>query len=177
MISGLWRNTPARPRDQAAVHPVDRRRHRPVPARRAGAARHSPGERPGRQRPRGRRARDGADPRAGRRLPEARDNQARRHWRGMIGDLAAARGRARRQDAAHRRSGQIGGRLAQLAKAFDMRVIGMRRNPAAGQGAADAVHAMGELTTLLPRSRFRRADLPADEGDRKPDRCRCARAG
>jgi lactate dehydrogenase-like 2-hydroxyacid dehydrogenase len=35
--------------------------------------------------------------------------------------------------------GQIGGRLAQLAKAFDMRVIGIRRDPRTGAGRADAV--------------------------------------
>ena len=40
-----------------------------------------------------------------RRLPEARDNQAKQVWRGMIGDLDPARGRARRQDAADRRHG------------------------------------------------------------------------
>src|SRR5580693_9151514 len=48
--------------------------------------------------------------------------------------------------------GQIGGRLTQLAKAFDMRVVGLRRNPAAGRGAADSVHAMGELKPLLPEA-------------------------
>jgi phosphoglycerate dehydrogenase-like enzyme len=50
--------------------------------------------------------------------------------------------------------GQIGGRLAELAKAFDMRVVGLRRNPAAGRGAADAVHAMGEFKSLLPEADF-----------------------
>jgi phosphoglycerate dehydrogenase-like enzyme len=35
-----------------------------------------------------------------------------------------------------------------------MRVIGLRRDPAAGQGAADAVHAMGELNSLLPEVDF-----------------------
>ena len=67
-----------------------------------------------------------------RRLPEARDNQARRVWRGMIGDLA------RREDELGGKTllivglGDIGGRLARLAKAFDMRVIGLRRDPALG---------------------------------------------
>jgi phosphoglycerate dehydrogenase-like enzyme len=62
-----------------------------------------------------------------RRLPEARDNQAKRVWRGMIGDLT------QREDELGGKTllivglGQIGGRLAQLAKAFDMRVIGIRR--------------------------------------------------
>ena len=48
--------------------------------------------------------------------------------------------------------GAIGTRLAALAKAFDMRVIGVRRNVAAGGGAADAVRALGELRSLLPEA-------------------------
>jgi phosphoglycerate dehydrogenase-like enzyme len=89
-----------------------------------------------------------------RRLPEARDNQARRGWRGMIGDPS------RREDELGGKTlliiglGQIGGRLAQLAKAFDMRVEGVRLHPAAGRGAADAVHAVGELRSLLPEADF-----------------------
>jgi phosphoglycerate dehydrogenase-like enzyme len=89
-----------------------------------------------------------------RRLPEARDNQAKRVWRGMIGDLS------RREDELGGKTllvvglGQIGGRLAQLAKAFDMRVVGLRRDPAAGRGAADAVLAMGEFKSLLPEADF-----------------------
>ncbi len=89
-----------------------------------------------------------------RRLPEARDNQAKGVWRGMIGDLS------RREDELGDKMllvvglGQIGGRVAQLAKAFDMRVIGLRRDPAAGRGAADAVHAMGEFKSLLPEADF-----------------------
>ena len=89
-----------------------------------------------------------------RRLPEARDNQAKRVWRGMIGDLS------RREDELGGKTllvvglGQIGGRLAQLAKAFDMRVVGLRRDPGAGRGAADAVHAMGEFKSLLPEADF-----------------------
>ena len=87
-----------------------------------------------------------------RRLPEARDNQAKRHWRGMIGDLD------RREDELADKTliivglGQIGGRLAKLAKAFDMRVIGIRRDPRAGGGDADAVHAVSELNALLPQA-------------------------
>jgi len=89
-----------------------------------------------------------------RRLPEARDNQAKRVWRGMIGDLS------RREDELGGKTllviglGQIGGRLAQLAKAFEMRVVGVRRDPAAGRGAADSVHAMGEFKSLLPEADF-----------------------
>ena len=89
-----------------------------------------------------------------RRLPEARDNQTRRLWRGMIGDLS------QREDELGAKTllvvglGQIGGRLAQLAKAFDMRVVGLRRDPAKGRGAADAVHGMSELKSLLPEADF-----------------------
>jgi phosphoglycerate dehydrogenase-like enzyme len=72
----------------------------------------------------------------------------------MIGDLS------RREDELGGKMllivglGQIGGRLAQLAKAFDMRVVGLRRDPAAGRGAADAVHTMSELESLLPVADF-----------------------
>jgi phosphoglycerate dehydrogenase-like enzyme len=89
-----------------------------------------------------------------RRLPEARDNQKRRYWRGMIGDLA------RREDELGGKTlvvvglGQIGDRLARLAKAFDMRVVGLRRDQAAGRGAADAVHPTAEFGSLLPEADF-----------------------
>jgi len=70
----------------------------------------------------------------------------------MIGDIA------RREDELGGKTliivglGQIGGRLAQLAKAFDMRVIGIRRDPRGGRGHADAVHAMSDLKMLLPQA-------------------------
>ena len=87
-----------------------------------------------------------------RRLPEARDNQTKHHWRGMIGDLT------RREDELGGKTlviiglGNIGGRLARLAKAFDMHVIGVRRDPAAGKDAADSVHAIADLNSLLPQA-------------------------
>jgi phosphoglycerate dehydrogenase-like enzyme len=87
-----------------------------------------------------------------RRIPEARDNQAKRHWRGMIGDLT------RREDELGGKTllvagiGRIGGRLARLAKAFDMKVIGLRRDPARGAEGADEIHPMSALKTQLPRA-------------------------
>ena len=86
-------------------------------------------------------------------LPEVRDNEARGS---DAVRSATSRGerRARRQDAADRRLRQIGGRLAWLAMAFDMRVIGIRRDPRAGAGHADAVHAMSDLKALLPQADF-----------------------
>jgi len=89
-----------------------------------------------------------------RRIPEARDNQAKRVWRDMIGDPA------RREDELGGKTvivvgiGAIGGRFAQLAKEFDMRVIAVRRDPTLGKGAADAVHATSELKVILPEADF-----------------------
>jgi phosphoglycerate dehydrogenase-like enzyme len=101
-----------------------------------------------------------------RRLPEARDNQAARVWRGMISDLT------QREDELGGKTlliiglGRIGGRLAQLAKAFDMRVVGFRRDPAAGAGAADSVHALGALPAFLPRADFVALTCPLTEETR-----------
>jgi len=89
-----------------------------------------------------------------RHLPEARDNQSRHTWRGMISDLA------RREDELGGKTllivglGRIGGRLAQLAKAFDMRVLGVREHPEAGSGAADSAHAIHALPDLLPQADY-----------------------
>jgi phosphoglycerate dehydrogenase-like enzyme len=89
-----------------------------------------------------------------RRLPEARDNQQKHVWRGMIGDLSAREDELGGKNLLIVGLGDIGGRLAKLAKAFEMRVIGLRRDPKNGAGAADAVHGMGELRTLLPEADF-----------------------
>jgi phosphoglycerate dehydrogenase-like enzyme len=89
-----------------------------------------------------------------RRLPEARDNQKKRVWRGMIGDLAAREDELGGKTLLIVGLGDIGGRLARLAKAFDMRVIGLRRDPKNGVGAADAVHGMDGLSALLPDADF-----------------------
>ena len=89
-----------------------------------------------------------------RRLPEARDNQARRVWRGMIGDLTQREDELTGKTVLVIGLGRIGGRLAQLAKAFDMTVVGFRRDPAAGAGAADSVHGLAELPAFLPRADF-----------------------
>jgi phosphoglycerate dehydrogenase-like enzyme len=89
-----------------------------------------------------------------RRLPEARDNQARRVWRGMIGDLTQREDELEGKTVLIIGLGRIGGRLAQLAKAFDMKVVGFRRDPSAGCGAADSVHSLTELPGFLPAADF-----------------------
>ena len=74
-----------------------------------------------------------------RQIPQSRDNQAAKKWRGMIGDLS------KREDELGGKTlvivglGRIGSRLATLAKAFDLRVIGVRQDSSRGAGAADTV--------------------------------------
>ena len=87
-----------------------------------------------------------------RRLPEARDNQHRKYWRGMLSELR------QREDELDGKTllvvglGRIGGRLARLARAFDMHVIGLRRDPAASSNGADEVHGIDALHAFLPRA-------------------------
>jgi phosphoglycerate dehydrogenase-like enzyme len=89
-----------------------------------------------------------------RRIPEARDNQAKRFWRGMMGDFA------RREDEAGGKTvllvglGRIGGRIARLCKALGMHVIGVRQNVAGGAEGADEVHSFRDVVSLMPRADF-----------------------
>jgi phosphoglycerate dehydrogenase-like enzyme len=85
-----------------------------------------------------------------RQLHLARDNQARRHWRGMISDL-----REREDELAGKTLlivglGHIGSRLATLAHAFGIRVIATKRDTLTGAGAADAVFSQDRLLEHLP---------------------------
>lgn len=89
-----------------------------------------------------------------RRLPEARDNQAKKVWRGMIGEFAGREDELGGKTLLVVGLGRIGGRLARLAKAFDMRTVGVRRNPAAGAEGADAAHGLDALDRLLPEADF-----------------------
>ena len=89
-----------------------------------------------------------------RRLPEARDNQAARVWRGMIGDATQREDELTGKTLLIIGLGRIGGRLAHLAKAFDMNVIGFRRDLGAGKGAADEVHTLADLHRFLPRADY-----------------------
>ena len=88
-----------------------------------GAQERSTGERRRRQCPRRGRACDCADPGVARRLPEARDNQHKKCWRGMIGDLTQREDELGGKTMLVVGMGRIGSHLAKLAKAFDMKVI------------------------------------------------------
>lgn len=89
-----------------------------------------------------------------RRLPEARDNQYKKTWRGMIGDLAQREDELGGKTLLVVGMGRIGSHLAKLAKAFDMEVVGIRRDPKAGANGADSIHGMGDLVKLVPDADF-----------------------
>jgi phosphoglycerate dehydrogenase-like enzyme len=86
-------------------------------------------------------------------LPQARDNQVKRHWRGMIGNISDREDELPGKTLLVVGLGRIGGRLARLGKAFGMRVIGLRRDAAAG-GDAHLVLPIAELRAVLPEADF-----------------------
>ncbi len=89
-----------------------------------------------------------------RQIPQARDNQAAHKWRGMTGEIA------RREDELGGKTllivgmGRIGSRLATLARAFDMRVIAIKRDPSTGAAAADKVLGQDGLPGALAGADF-----------------------
>ncbi len=87
-----------------------------------------------------------------RRLPEARDNQHKKTWRGMLGDLSQREDELGGKTLLIVGMGRIGSHLAKLAKAFDMKVLGIRRDPAQGANGADSIHGMAELVKLVPQA-------------------------
>ncbi len=87
-----------------------------------------------------------------RRIPEARDNQHKKVWRGMLGDLTQREDELGGKTLLIVGMGRIGSHLAKLAKAFDMKVIGVRRDPKAGTNGADEIHGMADVVKLVPQA-------------------------
>lgn len=85
-------------------------------------------------------------------MHQARDNQARAHWRGMISEIGRREDELRGKTMLIIGMGQIGSRLAQLARAFGVTVIAIKRNLATGGQVADELHGMATLPELLPRA-------------------------
>ena len=89
-----------------------------------------------------------------RHIHTGRDNQNTHVWRGMLGDLT------KREDELIEKTlliigmGTIGSRLARFAKAFDMRVIATKRNPATSATSVDDVVAPDGLNELVPQADF-----------------------
>lgn len=84
-----------------------------------------------------------------RQLHLARDNQQARRWRGMIGDRALREEELGGKTLVIVDLGRIGARLGRLARAFDMRVIGVRRTARPAPEAADEVIAQADLARAL----------------------------
>jgi len=89
-----------------------------------------------------------------RQLPQARDNQARRHWRGMISDPALREDELSGKTLLIVGLGRIGSRLAALASGLGMRVIATKRKPVAAAGAIDVIAGEDRLLELLPQADF-----------------------
>jgi phosphoglycerate dehydrogenase-like enzyme len=87
-----------------------------------------------------------------RRLGEARDNQVKRFWRPMISDPDARERELTGRTLLIVGYGRIGRRLARLAKAFDLRVIATKRDPATGAEGADAAYPDSALIEILPQA-------------------------
>ena len=89
-----------------------------------------------------------------RKIPEARDYQVAKKWRPMIGELS------RREDELGGKTvvivgmGRIGSRLATLARAFDMKTIGVKRDVTVGAGAADKVVPQRQLLDAVREADF-----------------------
>jgi D-2-hydroxyacid dehydrogenase (NADP+) len=87
-----------------------------------------------------------------RHLHTGRDNQTRKHWRGMISDIPSREDQLGGKTLLVVGLGRIGVRLARLAKAFDMRVIATRRDSGRGAEGVDAIYGHDRLLELLPRA-------------------------
>lgn len=87
-----------------------------------------------------------------RHIGSARDHQARGHWRPMISEIAAREAELAGRTIVIVGLGRIGARLAKFAKAFDMTVIGVKRDPSKGGACADAVVATADLKRVLPEA-------------------------
>jgi D-2-hydroxyacid dehydrogenase (NADP+) len=87
-----------------------------------------------------------------RHLHTGRDNQARRHWRGMISEIRSREDQLGGKTLLIIGLGRIGARLARLATAFDMRVVATRRDASRGVAGVDAIYEPRRLPELLSRA-------------------------
>ena len=89
-----------------------------------------------------------------RQLHFLRDAQHAKTWRGMQGNRAIREDEIEGKTVLIVGAGRIGQRLAEICKAFGMRVVATRRNPAAGKGAADEMVADSQLMAKIPEADF-----------------------
>ena len=89
-----------------------------------------------------------------RHIHTGRDNQHKRLWRGMLSDLSIREDELGGKTLLIVGMGDIGSRLAKLAKAFDMHVVATKRNPATALGPADEIHGADDLPALVGRADY-----------------------
>ncbi|MDP6692004.1 MAG: D-2-hydroxyacid dehydrogenase, partial [Alphaproteobacteria bacterium] len=87
-----------------------------------------------------------------RQIHTGRDNQRQGIWRGMISDLAKREDELPGKTMVIFGMGKIGSRLARLAKAFDMTVLGLKRDTSQAVEYVDELHLSSALVDLLPRA-------------------------
>ena len=78
-----------------------------------------------------------------------RDRQRAHRWRGMISDLGRREEELAGKTMLVYGLGAIGARLARLARAFDMKVIGIKRDTASHDGSADEVRSPDRFLASL----------------------------
>ena len=84
-----------------------------------------------------------------RHIHAGRDRQRERVWRGMISDLGRREEELAGKTMVVYGLGAIGSRVARLARAFEMHVIGIKRDVAAHDGSADEVRPPGRFSESL----------------------------
>ncbi len=89
-----------------------------------------------------------------RHIVSGRDHQARAHWRPMLSEIASRESELTGRTMVIVGLGRIGARLARFARAFDMRVIGVRRDASRGADGVDDVVAVTDLARVLPQADF-----------------------
>ncbi|MEM9356144.1 MAG: D-2-hydroxyacid dehydrogenase [Pseudomonadota bacterium] len=82
----------------------------------------------------------------------ARSNQQKAFWRPMISDLSKREEELPGKTMLIYGVGQIGGRIAKLAKAFGMTVLGVRRDVSKAVEGIDELHSTDAFVSLLPRA-------------------------
>ena len=101
-----------------------------------------------------------------RKLPTARDNQAARRWRGLVSTIEQREDELAGKTLVIVGMGRIGSRLARLAQAFDMRVVGVKRDASRGADAADRVVPTARLLEALSQADYVALTCPLTEQTR-----------
>lgn len=87
-----------------------------------------------------------------RQLHTGRDHQSAKHWRPMISVIGRREAEIAGKTVVIVGLGRIGTRIAHFARAFDMHVIGVKRDTSHGADGADEVVAIADLSSVLPRA-------------------------